>query len=158
VAEMVVTAGLPPSQAVRSAPLGMPCSELQEYNAPRPGLRMSLRLRSPLQSGYVPVPPSRFFFCPACPCGRCSAVRPVGLSFAGERGSRCARAAGRRAPAPPFSVTSELRGAGGGGARVVLAAAWLGKEGAACRQMGNRQLGNRQWAIGNRQYAIGNGQ
>jgi hypothetical protein len=54
---LIATVGLPPSQVVYSTPLDMPCSELQQQNAPRPGLRMSLRLRSPLQSGYVPVPP-----------------------------------------------------------------------------------------------------
>jgi hypothetical protein len=45
-----------PSQIVRSTPLGMSCSELQEHNAPRAGLRRSLRLRFCPQSGYVPVP------------------------------------------------------------------------------------------------------
>ena len=46
----------PPSQVVRSTPLGMACSELPGYGAPRPGLLMSLRLRFCPQSGYVPVP------------------------------------------------------------------------------------------------------
>jgi hypothetical protein len=45
-----------PSQAVRSTPLGTSCSELIGHGAPRPGLRMSLRLRFFPQSGYVPVP------------------------------------------------------------------------------------------------------
>ena len=44
-----------PSQMVRPTPLGMSCSELPGHDAPRPGLRMSLRLRFCPQSGYVPV-------------------------------------------------------------------------------------------------------
>jgi hypothetical protein len=61
---LIATVGhLPPTQpsSAFDSSLLSACpalSELQqEYNAPRPGLRMSLRLCSPLQSGYVPVPP-----------------------------------------------------------------------------------------------------
>jgi hypothetical protein len=53
----IATVGPRPSQVVRSTTPGMPCSELQGYNAPRPGLRMPLRLRFCRQSGYVPTPP-----------------------------------------------------------------------------------------------------
>jgi hypothetical protein len=41
------------SQVVPSTPLDMPCSELQGYNAPQPGLRMPLRLRFCPQIGYT---------------------------------------------------------------------------------------------------------
>jgi hypothetical protein len=44
----IAPAGPQASQVVRSTPLGMPCSELQEYNAPRP--------RFCPQSGYAYVP------------------------------------------------------------------------------------------------------
>jgi hypothetical protein len=41
----ITTVPPPLSQVVRSTPLGMACSELPGYGAPRPGLLMSLRLR-----------------------------------------------------------------------------------------------------------------
>jgi hypothetical protein len=57
------------SQVVRSAPLGAPSSELQEYNAPRPGLRMSLRLCPPpakrLRTGASERQPAGWL--PGCP-------------------------------------------------------------------------------------------
>jgi hypothetical protein len=49
------------SQSVRLAPLGVPCSELQEHNAPRPGLRMPLRLCFCPQSGYGWIPHNASF-------------------------------------------------------------------------------------------------
>jgi hypothetical protein len=53
----IATAGPRPSQVVRLTPFGLPCSEPQQHNAPRPGLRMPLRLRFCRQSGYVQTPP-----------------------------------------------------------------------------------------------------
>jgi hypothetical protein len=43
-----------PSQVVRSAPLGVPCSELQQHNAPRPGLHIPLRLCFCALPGFHP--------------------------------------------------------------------------------------------------------
>jgi hypothetical protein len=36
----IATVGPRPTRVVRLTPLGVPCSEPQQYNAPRPGLRM----------------------------------------------------------------------------------------------------------------------
>jgi len=63
---------------VRSTPLGMSCSELQEYNAPRPSLRMSLRLRFCPQSGYVPAGTTV-----RQPAGRLPGTPPVYFSGSG---------------------------------------------------------------------------
>jgi hypothetical protein len=54
---LIATVPPPSSQVARSTPLGIPCYGLPVHGAPRPGLRMSLRLRFCAQSGYVPVPP-----------------------------------------------------------------------------------------------------